>query len=76
MIQALLHYLIFTPSINIPLGFGDIETFPWALIFCLSPKLVLDRIYIYLMAVFGLVQSSLLECMATGWRWLGPISPS
>ena len=54
MIQSLLYYLIFTPSINIPLGFGDIETFPWALFFCLSPRLVLDRMYIYLMAAFGL----------------------
>ncbi len=54
MIQAILSYLIFTPSINIPLGFGDIETFPWALLFCVSPRLVLDRVYIYLMAAFGL----------------------
>jgi hypothetical protein len=54
MIQALLQHLIYTPSINIPLGLSDIETFPWALLFCLSPKLVIDRAYIYLMLLFGL----------------------
>jgi hypothetical protein len=54
MIQSVLTYLIYTPSINIPLGFGDIETFPWALLFCLSPKLVLDRVYLYLLVAFGL----------------------
>ena len=54
MIQVLLQHLIYTPSINIPLGLSDIETFPWALLFCLSPKLVIDRAYIYMMLLFGL----------------------
>ena len=54
MIQVLLQHLIYTPSINIPLGLSDIETFPWALLFCLSPKLAIDRAYVYLMLLFGL----------------------
>jgi hypothetical protein len=54
MIQGILAHLIFTPSINIPLGLGTIETFPWALLFCLSPKLIVDRVYVYLMLAFAL----------------------
>ena len=54
MIQGILAHLIFTPNINIPLGLGTIETFPWALLFCLSPKLVIDRVYVYLMLAFAL----------------------
>ena len=54
MIQGILAHLIFTPNINIPLGLGTIETFPWALLFCLSPRLVIDRVYVYLMLVFAL----------------------
>ena len=55
MIQVLLQHLIYTPSINIPLGLSDIETFPWALLFCLSPKLVIDRAYVYLMLLLASV---------------------
>ena len=54
MIQGILAHLIFTPNINIPLGLGTIETFPWALLFCLSPRLVIDRVYVYLMLAFTL----------------------
>jgi hypothetical protein len=54
MIQGILAHLIFTPNINIPLGLGTIETFPWALLFCLSPRLVIDRVYVYLMLAFAL----------------------
>jgi len=54
MIQGILAHLIFTPNINIPLGLGTIETFPWALLFCLSPRLIIDRVYVYLMLAFAL----------------------
>jgi len=61
MIQALLTYLIFLPNVVPPLSWlrsetltaFPVETFPWAFFFCLSPKLVLDRAYIILMAVFA-----------------------
>ena len=61
MIQALLTYLIFLPNVVPPLSWlrsetltaFPVETFPWAFFFCLSPKLVLDRTYIILMAVFA-----------------------
>jgi hypothetical protein len=54
MIQGILAHLIFTPGINIPLGLEAVETFPWALLFCFSPRLVIDRFYIYLMLAFAL----------------------
>jgi hypothetical protein len=62
MIQALLSYLIFLPNVVPPFGFltsdnlqaFPVETFPWAFLFCLSPKLVMDRAYLILMAVFTL----------------------
>ena len=54
MIQGILAHLIFTPGINIPIGLEAVETFPWALLFCFSPRLVIDRFYIYLMLAFAL----------------------
>lgn len=62
MIQAILSYLIFLPNVVPPIGWltsdtltaFPVETFPWALFFCLSPKLVLDRAYVVVMALFTL----------------------
>lgn len=61
MIQAVLYYLIFLPNVVPPIGWISsdtlssfpIETFPWALLFCLNRKLVLDKLYIVLMLVFA-----------------------